>query len=106
VITKVYTKEDSMSVAIDLLKSDFVGIKEARASITIDKLKKVMVFTDHGRPVSVSVPFEDMMELLDMLEEVSDSETVATVLDARKARQRKEKSVSVSTAFEEFKKSR
>ena len=95
-----------MSGAIDLLKSDFIGIKELRASITTDKLKNTLILTDHGKPVSVSVPYYDMLELLDILEEVSDPDTIATVLAARKARKNTAKGVSVSKAFDEFREKR
>ena len=99
-IRKIFSKEEIvMSVAIDLLKSDFIGIKELRASITTDKLKNTLILTDRGKPVSVSVPYNDMLELLDILDEISDVDTSATVLASRKARKNGTKGVSVLKAF-------
>lgn len=93
-----------MDFAVDLIKASHVGIKEMKANITREFLENFMVITDRGRPISVNLPYSDVKELIDIFEELSDPETVAAVLEARKAREAGGKGISVLKAFEDFRK--
>ena len=89
-----------MSIALDLLKSDHVGIREIREKLSlILKKKKPVIITERGVPVNVLLPYSDMMELLDIFEEISDKETVKTVQEGRAAIKSGEKGVPVSGLF-------
>jgi len=95
-----------MDFAVDLIRASHVGIKEMKANITKKFLKKFLVITDRGKPVSVNLPYSDVEELVDIFEELSDPQTVATVLEARKTRKVGGKGISVLKAFEDFRKKR
>ena len=73
-----------MKIAMNLLKADHVGVRELKSDLSKRlNRRKMLVVTDHGAPAHVIVPYEDMLELIDLLDEATDSETVKTILEAR-----------------------
>lgn len=96
-----------MSIAASLLKAPHIGIKDLKENLS--KLlgsKDPLVITDHGKPVDVIVPYEDMLNLIDIIEEVTDPETLATVLEGKKAVKAGAKGVPVSQLFKSIRASR
>ena len=91
-----------MKIAIDLLKANHVGIRELKGNLTTGLLRRPLVITDRGIPVSVSLPYSDILELMDILDEVSDSQTVATVREGKEAIRRGNAGVPVSHLFRKF----
>ncbi len=75
-----------MDIALDLLKAPHVGVREFKAKMSslLDK-RRTLVVTEHGEPTSVVVPYQDMMELLDILEEINDPQTRQTIALGRKS---------------------
>ncbi|MBI4678104.1 MAG: hypothetical protein HY748_11030 [Elusimicrobia bacterium] len=49
------------------------------------KSRKPIVATDRGRPAYFLVPYEDMVELIEMLDEAKDAELVKLVKTGRQA---------------------
>ena len=95
-----------MKIAIDLLKASHVGIRELKGNLTTGLLKRPLVITDRGVPVSVSLPYSDILELMDILDEVSDPRTVATVQKGKEAIRRGNAGIPVSNLFRKFRESR
>ena len=79
-----------MGVA-QLLRARHVGIRELKNGLSgyISRGEPI-VATDRGEPRSILVPYEEMVELVEMIEEASDSGLVAQVREARAAYRRGE----------------
>jgi PHD/YefM family antitoxin component YafN of YafNO toxin-antitoxin module len=74
-----------MSIAVDLLKADHIGVSDFKEHLSAKFLNKLLVITDRGNPVSVNLPYSDVLELLDILDELTDPETIATIREGREA---------------------
>jgi len=72
-----------MDIALNLLKAPHVGVREFKEKVSsfLNK-RKTLVVTDHGDPASVLVPYKDMMEILDILENTPKSVTGSSHLEA------------------------
>jgi hypothetical protein len=73
-----------MSIAADLLKASHIGIREFKGLLTAKSLKEPLIITDRGIPISVSLPYSDVIELVDILEEIADPKTVSLVQEGRR----------------------
>lgn len=73
-----------MSIAIELLKAPHIGIRDIKEHLSRRLLKDMLVITDRGDPISVNLPFSDVLELADIMDELTDLETVATVQEGKK----------------------
>lgn len=88
-----------MSVATDLLKARHIGVRNLKEHLSTKFLKELLVITDRGTPVSVNVPYSDVLELTDILDELSDSETITTIQGGRKAVKAGAKGIPASNLF-------
>ena len=88
-----------MSIAYDLLKANHVGIRDLKEHLSTELLKSLLVITDRGTPISVNLPYSDVLELVDILDELADLETIQTVSEGRKAIKAGAKGVPVSNLF-------
>ena len=93
-----------MSIALDLLKANHMGVKNFKKHVSSKLLDHILVITDHGKPVSVNVPYEEILELVDIVEEMSDPEIVKEVMKGRKAVKEGKKGVPVSEVFQKIRK--
>ncbi|MFH1962092.1 MAG: hypothetical protein ABIJ30_04340 [bacterium] len=74
-----------MSIAAELLTAPHVGIRDIKEHLSICLFKDMLVITDRGVPVSVNLPYSEVLELVDIMDELTDLETVATVRESREA---------------------
>jgi len=88
-----------MSIATDLLKANHVGIRDIKEHLSAQLLKDILVITDRGIPVSVNLPYSDVLELVDILDEVADLETMAVVSEARGTIREGSKGIPVANLF-------
>ena len=88
-----------MSIAADLLKAQHIGVRELKKYLSTKVLNQLLVITHRGNPVSVNLPYSDVMELIDIFDELADPETVANVAAGRKAIKAGAKGVPVSNLF-------
>ncbi len=93
-----------MSIATNILKSPHVGVRDLKIHLSSFLKKGSLVVTDRGVPVNVILPYADAIELLDMLDEVTDAETVKTIRKGRKAISAGAKGIPVSDVFRKIKK--
>ena len=79
-----------MSIAATLLRANHMGVKDFRDHLA-EALKKdqMLIVTQHGQPSKVVIDYEDMLELVDVIDELQDASTVRTVLEGRDAIKRK-----------------
>ncbi|MFH1504217.1 MAG: type II toxin-antitoxin system prevent-host-death family antitoxin [Candidatus Omnitrophota bacterium] len=75
-----------MSTTLDFLKAEHIGARAFRNHL-FEFLKddEPLVITEHGRPVRIMLDYKEMLGLLDMLDELSDPETIEAICEGRKA---------------------
>lgn len=93
-----------MSIAADFLKASHVGIRELKTRLSTEFLSNPLVITDRGEPVSMNLPYSDMLELIDILDEFSDMETFEAVREGRRAITSGVKGIPVSNLFRKMRK--
>ena len=85
-----------MDIALNLLKAPHIGIREFKERISsLLNQRKTLILTDHGEPSSVLVPYADMLELLDILEEINDPKTRLLIEAGRKSIKQGSKGIPV-----------
>ena len=70
-----------------------------------DPFEKIFVVTTKGKPVSVNLPYSDILNLIDIIDEMSDPETLRLVKEHRDAVKRGAKFISATKIFEKIRKS-
>ena len=90
----------AMSIATDLLKAHRIGISNLKEHLSTKFLSEILVITDRGTPISVNLPYLDVLELMDILDELADLETVATIDEGRRAIKAEAKGTPVSDLFD------
>jgi prevent-host-death family protein len=94
-----------MKIATSLLKARHIGIRELKANLSkFLKENTTMVITDHGTPTNVIVAYDDIVELVDVLDELLDKSTLLSVHEGRHAIANGSKGVPVSTLFNKIRK--
>ena len=88
-----------MSIAADLLKANHIGIRDIKEHLSTRLLKDILVITDRGAPVSVNLPYSDVLELIDIIDEAADLETIATISKGRLAIKGGAKGILVANLF-------
>lgn len=74
-----------MNIA-SILKADYIGIKELKTNLCkiIDKNKPCIV-TERGKPKQFMIPYEEMVEIIEILEELANPEIIQEIQSARKS---------------------
>jgi len=86
-----------MTVAAMLLKARRIGVRKFRNHVfLLVRQNSPLVITEHGEPTSVVVPYEDMLEIADVLDELQDEKTLKAVAEGRKAIRRGVKGILAS----------
>ncbi len=75
-----------MTISNVLLKAKSVGVRNFRDSVSrfIGK-HEMLIITEHGNPTSVLLPYNDILEIVDILEELEDKKVLKLVADGRRA---------------------
>lgn len=90
-----------MKIAMDLLKADRVGVRDLKTNLSRRlKMHKLLVVTDHSQPVKVIMPYADMMDLLDMLDEMTDEAALTAVREGRNAIKSGAEGIPVTRLFD------
>jgi PHD/YefM family antitoxin component YafN of YafNO toxin-antitoxin module len=95
-----------MSIAADLLKADHIGVRDLKTQLSSKLLGDLLVITDRGKPVSVNLPYSDVLELIDILDELTDPETLAMIAEGRKAIKAGAEGIPVANLFSRIRSSR
>lgn len=88
-----------MSVSTDLLKAQRIGIRDLKEHVSTKFLRGILIITDRGTPISVNLPYRDVLELIDILDELADIDTIETVAKGRESIKRRAKGIFVSKLF-------
>ena len=63
----------------------YVGVRELRANLAkVLKSRQAYFVTDHGKPVKAMIPYEVLLELLEIMDELKDKTLVQKVAQGRK----------------------
>ncbi len=84
-----------MTISKALLRAKSVGVRKFRngASRFIRK-NEFLIITEHGTPASVLLPYNDVLEIVDILEELEDKKLVKAIVEGRRAIRKGTKGVS------------
>ena len=89
-----------MTMATALMKASHVGIRELRIHFSRRlKDKNPLVVTEHGTPTKVIIAYQDMVDLVEILDELQDPKTLRAVTHARQALKRGAKGIPVARLF-------
>jgi prevent-host-death family protein len=96
-----------MSIASELLKAKHIGIGDFRGQLfkLLDTAQPIVV-TEHGHPKSVVLGYDEVLEIIDILEELADHQTVSAVKEARQAISVGVPGIPVSRTIRKFRKIR
>lgn len=62
----------------------YVGTRELRANLAkVLKSRQAYFVTDHGKPVKAMIPYDVLLELLEILEELKDKALIQEVAEGR-----------------------
>jgi len=100
-----------MSIEIDLLKSEHIGVRELRdhlCEILNDPHNKEipLVVTERGTPVKVIMPYSKMVELIELMDELDDSNTMRNIQEGVDAIEKGRKGVSFSRIYKKYSKTK
>ncbi len=91
-----------MSIATSILKAPHVGIRDLKIHLSSLLKKGSLIVTERGKPVNVILPYSDMIELLDMIDEITDPEIIKIMQEGRKAISTGVKGIPVSNVFKKL----
>ncbi len=82
-----------MSLATQLMRAEPIGVKELKNNLsTVLKRGKTRVVTDRNKPKHFLIPYEDMIDIVELMEELSDTKLQRQIAEGRES-YRKGKSV-------------
>ena len=75
-----------MSLATQLLHAEPIGVKELKNHLSaILKRSRPRIVTDHNKPRHVLVPYEDMVEIAEILDELADPKLLKQIAEGRES---------------------
>ena len=94
-----------MTLATILLKAPHIGIRQFKTSLSrFLKGGNPLIITERGVPVEVVIPYAEAIEMVDLIDEATDLETLKAVAEGRKAIKAKKEGVSVLSLFSKVRK--
>lgn len=74
-----------MSLATQLLRAEPIGVRELKNKLSaVLRRGKPRIVTERNKPRHVLVPYEDMVELVEILDELSDPRLLKQIAEGRK----------------------
>ncbi len=87
-----------------LLKAQKIGVRKFRDSISkFIHTHQMFVLTEHGTPTNVLLPYNDALEIVDILDELRDKDTLKAVSSGRASIKRGVKGIPASTVLKKKK---
>ena len=89
-----------MMMSTVLMKASHVGVRELRIHLSSRlKSKNPLVVTEHGTPTKVIISYQDMVDLVEILDELQDPKALYAVNHARRGLKRGARGIPVSRLF-------
>ncbi len=95
-----------VNISSAIMKANHFGIKDLRSNASSKIFEKIFVVTTKGKPISVNLPYSDILNLIDMIDEISDPETLSLVKEHRDAVKTSQKFIPASNLFQKIRKNR
>jgi len=96
-----------MTVVSALLNAKHIGVRDLREHLSKRlKEKKAIVVTEHGAPTKVILSYQDVIELIEVLDELQDRAAIQAVREGRKEIRAGAQGVPVSRLFDRIRASR
>lgn len=94
-----------MTLASILLKAPHIGVRQFKARLSrLLKSKNPLIITDRGVPVEVVIPYPEALEMVDLIDEATDLETLKTVQEGRDTVKKGAKGILVERLFKKMRK--
>ncbi|MFH0772220.1 MAG: hypothetical protein V1933_06340 [Candidatus Omnitrophota bacterium] len=89
-----------MNIANVLLRAESVGVRNFRNGLShFIAENKPLIITERGSPASVLLPYNDILEIVDVLEELEDKQVLKLVAQGRRAIRKGLKGIPVFVSF-------
>lgn len=94
-----------MTISTMLLKAPHIGVRDFKTNLfKFIKSKSPFIVTDRGTPVEVMLPYSDIVEIAELIDEATDSETLNAIQEGRVAIKKHTKGIPVSKLFKKMRK--
>ena len=91
-----------MSLAA-ILRADYLGIKEFKEHLCrILKQNKPHIITEYGKPKHLVIPYDEMFEIIEILEELSDPAFIKEIQAGRKSYKKGKEAVPANKLWKEM----
>ena len=92
-----------MNLEKALLRAPHMGVRDLRNHLSkAIKTDALVVVTEHGQPSKVLISYEDVLEIVDILDELQDERSILAVRDSKKAIEAGAKGVPVAASFKKL----
>ena len=89
-----------MTLSGALLRAPRVGAREFRnKACAFIKAGKFYLVTEHGKPAGVFMPYEEALELTEIIDELHDKKLLKTIAEGRRAIHRGVKGITLEAAL-------
>lgn len=94
-----------MTLATILLRAPHIGVRQFKSGLSkFLKSRNPLIITERGVPVEVVIPYAEAIEMVDLIDEATDLETLKAVEEGREAIKTERKGISVLRLFSKFRK--
>jgi len=96
-----------MTLGAILLRAPHIGVRQFKAHMSkLLKGASPIIITERGVPVEVVIPYREALEMVDLIDEATDLETLKAVQEGRGAIKRGVKGIPVAGLFAKIRKGR
>ena len=89
-----------MTLAAALLRAPRIGAREFRnKACSFIRRGKAYLVTEHGQPAGVCLPYEDAIELADIIDELNDKKLLKIIAEGRRAINRGARGILLSDSL-------
>ncbi len=96
-----------MTLATQILKAPHIGSKDLRDNMARNiKSVKPVVITEHGQPRQVLLPYQMMLDLIEMVDDLQDKDLMSQVFEGKRAIGAGAEGIPVEASFKKIRASR
>lgn len=96
-----------MTLATQILRAEHIGSKDLRERLSQNiRSQKPVIITEHGQPKKVMLPYEMMVALIEMIEDLQDKDLMAVIAEGKKVIASGSGGVPIERSFKKIKSSR
>lgn len=96
-----------MTLATQILRAPHIGSKDLRENMARNiKSTKPVVITEHGQPRKVLLPYQMMLDLIEMVDDLQDKDLMGRIHEGKHAIGAGEAGIAVEASFKKIRASR